>query len=229
MPGSSLLASLRTAYRVEVADHPDLVREAQRLRYQVFVRERAIFKPSSEDLLETDEFDAWSHHLLIRRCDDREAIGTARLVTPCADRPVSLPIQRVCSADHLGAIPLAGVGEISRFAISKYRRGGGDPRIDSLLLLTLVEGVLHLSLRLGLTHWCAVMERSLMRLLRSIGIHFTPLGPLVAYYGQRQPALAKIASVLEEGERQCPLYHEFVTRARHHGWRAPELAPLRPC
>lgn len=225
MAGSTLLASLRSSYRIEVADTPALVREAQRLRYQVFVRERAIFKPSSEDLLETDEFDAWSHHLLIRRRDDREAIGTARLVPSCADRPISLPIQRVCSPEHLNAIPLGAAGEISRFAISKTRRGGGDPRMNSLLLLTLVEGVLHLSLGLGLTHWCAVMERSLMRLLRGIGIHFSPLGPLVAYYGQRQPALAKIASVLEVGEQQCPLYHEFVTRTRHAA--RPALMQLR--
>ena len=226
MPASTLLASLRTAYRIEVADTPALVREALRLRYQVFVRERAIFKPGAEEPIETDEFDAWSHHLLIRRRDDREAIGTARLVTALPDRPVSMPIQRVCDPDLLAEIPLGHVGEISRFAISKHRRGGGDPRLDSLLLLTLVEGVLHLSLRLGLTHWCAVMERSLMRLLRSVGIHFTPVGPVIPYYGPRQPAVAKIASVLDEGERQCPLYHEFVTRARQHGWRPTQAMRL---
>ena len=196
------------------------MREAQRLRYQVFVRERAIFKPSSEELLERDEFDGWSHHLLIRNRDTRDVIGTARVVAPGGYRPDGLPIQRVCKAEYLGAIPLRTAGEISRFAISKHRRCGGDPRIDLLLLLTLVEGVLHLSLDLGLTHWCAVMERSLMRLLRSIGIHFAPVGPLITYYGQRQPAVAKIASVLDEGERQCPTYHAFVTRAWHPARRA---------
>jgi N-acyl amino acid synthase of PEP-CTERM/exosortase system len=225
MTGPMLLASLRASYIFEVANTPTLVKEAQKLRYQVFVRERGIFNAPSDEELETDEFDAWSHHLLIRRCEDRQVVGTARLVPFSADRAVSLPIQRVCSAERLSGIPLNNAGEISRFALSKDLRRGGDSRLNSLLILTLVEGVLHLSLGLGLTHWCAVMERSLMRLLRSVGIHFKAVGPMVSYYGQRQPAIAEIASLLSEGQQQRPAYYDFVT----HGPRpsgAPEIEEL---
>src|SRR3954454_1724840 len=39
----------------------------------------------------------------------------------------------------------------------------------------------------GLTHWCALMEPSLVRLLYATGVHFAPLGPMVDAYGRRQP------------------------------------------
>lgn len=207
------LAWLRNAYVIEPADTPELVAESQRLRHEVFVRERRIFAQAPGQSLEADAFDRWSRHLLIRRRSDREAIGTARLVLFRPDEPVTLPIQRVCNPDLLTTVPLRTAGEISRFALSKTRRGGDAAQTDSLLILTLVEGILHLSLELGLTHWCAVMERSLLRLLRSIGINFEPLGPVVSYYGQRQPAVAKIASLIAEGRHRRPDYYEFLTKA----------------
>lgn len=210
---SNLFPALRTAYSVEVARTPDQITEAQRLRYQVFVQERGIFTAQGPEPIETDEFDPWSHHLLIRRRADRAVVATSRLVTSTPERGPGLPIQRVCEVGRLGAIPLARAGEISRFAISKSRRGGADPRLEQMLLLTLVDGVLHLSLDLGLTHWCALMERSLIRLLQRIGICFEPVGPIIAHYGLRQPAVARIESILADGERRCPAHYDFVRRA----------------
>jgi N-acyl amino acid synthase of PEP-CTERM/exosortase system len=39
---------------------------------------------------------------------------------------------------------------------------------------------------------CAVMEPTLLRLLRRIGIHFIDLGPQVEYHGSRQPCYSHI-------------------------------------
>lgn len=206
----ALLTSLQAQYAIQAADTPALVQEAQQLRYQVFVRERGVIRAPAQQSVERDEFDGWSHHILLRRRDTQHAVGTARLVTFNPDRPACFPIQRVCNAEQLRGIPFETTGEISRFGLSRAGRGVGDARVDSLLMLKLVQGVLQRSLELGLTHWCAIMERSLLRLLRSIGIHFEPVGPMVEFYGLRQPAVTEIAPLLFEGRRRCPLFHDFL-------------------
>jgi N-acyl amino acid synthase of PEP-CTERM/exosortase system len=64
---------------------------------------------------------------------------------------------------------------------------------------------------MGLTHWIAVMERSLLRLHESNAIRFEPLGPLVSYHGIRQPASGAIQAVLARIRReQLPIW-QFLT------------------
>jgi len=49
---------------------------------------------------------------------------------------------------------------------------------------------------MGITHWVAVMEPTLLRLLRRSGIAFNLLGDPVEYHGLRQPCYAKIGDLL---------------------------------
>jgi N-acyl amino acid synthase of PEP-CTERM/exosortase system len=118
-------------------------------------------------------------------------------------------MQRVCEGRLLHDLPLRRTGEISRFAISKQRRLSYEHA--ALLRLALVRGFVQLSSEMGLTHWLAVMERSLMRLNQQNAIHFTPVGPLVSYHGIRQPAVGAISSVLARVRREQPPTWNFLT------------------
>jgi len=211
---SDVLSAIRREFAIELAETPDGLREAQRLRYQVFCLERGILPGQAEGALETDEYDARARHVVVRRRGSRELVGTVRLVLGSRDRPTQcLPMQRYCSPHLFKALPMETLGEISRFAISKERRGSGHPS-DSLLRLALMQGILRVSVERGLTHWCAIMERSLLRLLQATGVHFAPLGPMVEAYGLRQPSIAAIDLTLATGRHQCPEFYSFVTDVR---------------
>jgi N-acyl-L-homoserine lactone synthetase len=195
-------------FTIEVVNTPTQLREAFQLRYQVYCVERG-YEPGDEDE-ETDEFDAQSRHILLRRTSDGQVVGTVRLICPnTSNLSDSFPIQRLCETSLLAHVPLLTTGEISRFAISKERRGGRAELV--LLRLTILRGIVQLSWDLGLTTWLAVMERSLMRLHRTNEIHFQPIGPLVSYHGMRQPTIGVIQPVLDwVRQEQFPTW-DFLT------------------
>jgi len=57
------------------------IREAQRLRYQVFAEEMGAQTPGDEPGLDADLFDAHCEHLLVRDARSGEVVGTYRLLT----------------------------------------------------------------------------------------------------------------------------------------------------
>jgi N-acyl amino acid synthase of PEP-CTERM/exosortase system len=182
---------------IEIAQSPKQLSEVYQLRHQVYCLERG-FEPG-ENSEETDEFDCRSRHVLLRESTG-QVVGTVRIIAPDpANLAGSFPIQRLCDPGLLQALPLATAGEISRFAISKERRGR---RAEMLTRLALMRGVAQLSTEMGLTHWLAVMERGLIRLQHRNSIHFEPLGPLVSYHGIRQPAVGEIVTVVNRIRRE---------------------------
>ena len=64
------------------ARHLDEVREAQRLRHQVFVGEMGARLPASIPGHDVDLFDDYCEHLLVREAVSRQVIGTYRVLTP---------------------------------------------------------------------------------------------------------------------------------------------------
>lgn len=209
---SDTISVAKRDFVVEIAETTDALHEAQQLRYQVFCNERSIFsKAASSSSVEADEFDANSRHVVIRNRSSGEVVGTVRLVlTSATKRVISLPMQQYCDPAVFDNLPMRSTAEISRFALSKQRRSTNQPS-DSLLRLGLMQGILRLSGELRLTHWCAVMERSLLRLLGGAGVHFTPVGPMIEAYGLRQPSVAEISTVLTRGKHQCPDLYAFIT------------------
>lgn len=217
---SDAISAAKQDFAVEIAETDDAIHEAQQLRYQVFCNERNIFADRHESAVEADEFDLNSRHILIRNRHSGEVVGTVRLVLNSpGKRSNSLPMQRYCNPMVFDNLPMHSTAEISRFALSKQRRSPNHPS-DSLLRLGLMQGILRLSSDLKLTHWCAVMERSLLRLLQGAGVHFAPVGPMIELYGLRQPSIAEISTVLSRGKHQCPDLYAFITdglsRSHHH-------------
>lgn len=228
MDSACALRKFDQHYAIELATNTRQVRDAQTFRYQVFCREHHILTGDAEHSTESDEYDANARHVILRELKNRKIIGTVRLVLarPQATPNKIFPMQQVCDLSFFKTIPVETTAEISRFALSKTHRPQSS-RHEPLLRLALVSGILQLSVELGLTHWCAAMERSLLRLLGATGIHLTPIGPLVEYRGLRQPVLGKIETVLARGRRECPMFYNFVVQRNHLSGPPPLTKPVK--
>lgn len=204
-------AAFRREFVVTIAQHPDEIEEAFRLRHQVYCLERG-FEEATPAGIEQDEFDRYARHVIARDRRTGEVVGTVRLILPRhgVNHRDSMPVRRLCDPALLHSLPLSTTAEVSRFAISRERR---DSKSESagLLRLGLVQGSVRVSRDLGLTHWCAVMERSLLRLMRSTAVRFAPIGPPVEYHGLRQPCAAHIGTVMAEMAEQQPVLWDLVT------------------
>lgn len=164
---------------------------------------------SGRNGLETDHFDSVSRHVLLRHHPTGRPIGTVRLVIPNLNGRASvLPMQEVAD---LPSLPGARVAEVSRFALSKTLR---PPNAAGCFArLALIRGIVRLSAQMKLTHWCALMEPKLLRLLGTSGIHFRPVGGLIDHHGLRQPSFIDLNEMLERVRREKPTVWDFITGA----------------
>lgn len=74
--------------KVSWAKHQDEVREAQRLRYEVFVNEMGARLPATLLNHDIDLFDDYCEHLLVRDGETETVIGTYRVLTPAQAKRV---------------------------------------------------------------------------------------------------------------------------------------------
>lgn len=203
------LAAAGKELEIEIATSDAQIQEAQRLRYKVYCEERG-FEPG-ENGLEQDTFDRLSRHVLVRSRLTGEVLGTVRVVLGCAaDGAASFPMNRVCEQYVLAPLPAIATGEISRFALTRDRPGV-SAAASALMRIFLMRGIVTVSGEHNLTHWCAIMERSLLRLLRATAIHFEHVGPAVEYHGTRQPAVGAISTVLGRMRIEKPQVWSFIT------------------
>jgi N-acyl amino acid synthase of PEP-CTERM/exosortase system len=171
------------------------------------------------------------------------------LVLPDREHPEApFPIEQNCAASLesnaalVKGIPRSSVAEISRFAVSKEfkRRLGeagtvagvaadpnedqktdtGNRRVLPHLVLGLFAAIVKMSAEEKITHWYAVMDRSLLRLLSRFGIEFIPIGGLVDYHGLRQPCYGSVDMVLEGIWKKHPDIWQLIT-ADGTVWPAP--------
>ncbi|GAC1337511.1 MAG: hypothetical protein NVSMB18_02520 [Acetobacteraceae bacterium] len=203
------IASAREELIVEIARTPEQVLEAKQLRFKVYCEERG-YEPGDGGI-EQDEYDDNARHVLVRSRVTGEVYGTVRIVlSNDQDTGLGFPMARVCDDYVLGPLPQGATGEISRFALTRDRTGI-SPGTAALMRLCLIQGIVQVSGELGLTHWCAIMERTLLRLLRSTSIYFLPVGPTVEYHGTRQPAIWTLSDGLERMRRENPQIWAFLT------------------
>ena len=209
-----------------------IIEAIYRLRYQVYVNEWGF--ESAEDHpsgLEKDCYDRHSRYFYARHGSENNIIGTARIILP-SNRP--LPIQEHFDVDDYFTNTCdRRIGEISRLAISKdFRRRAIDrvifnkdnAGIDGFVhnqetlsnIVTerrkcehdLIRGIYLLiyrdSIKLGLTHWCAVMAKGLYVVLGRWGIRFEKIGHEKNYHGLRAPYMISIKSLEESLKKKNP-------------------------
>jgi N-acyl amino acid synthase of PEP-CTERM/exosortase system len=199
------------------ADTPDLQKKSYRLRYQVYCLEKGYENPRNfPDGLEIDSFDSHSMHMLLEHSPSGHGVGTVRLVLPIAERPEwSFPLQLVCAQNGISTskwFPVHQTAEMSRFCISKRLRtdqsicgeskasGASQAALD--MTFGLMEGIVRRSAEAGITHVCAAMEPSLLRLFSRFSIYFRPFGPLLNYHGKRQPCWVNLLVGLDRVYRE---------------------------
>ena len=90
------------------------------------------------------------------------------------------------------------------------------------ITLGLFVAVVRMSAEHGITHWCAVMEPALLRLLRRFSVRFDLAGSLIDYRGKRQPCVAAVDAILARGYHEC---HDAWKLATQNGtvWPAPTV------
>ncbi|MFQ5559958.1 MAG: PEP-CTERM/exosortase system-associated acyltransferase [Nitrospinota bacterium] len=124
---NTLSEAFNANYKIVSASSEELLKESQRLRYQVFCAERTIFDGKNfKEGLETDEFDSRSIHSFIRSNETGLAVASVRLVLADTEELSKFfPIEKYCGV-HLkkgnfepGTFSRESLAEISRFAISK--------------------------------------------------------------------------------------------------------------
>lgn len=207
--------------------------EAFRLRYQVYCKENDFEDPSdSPDGFEQDQLDAHALHTLLMHRPSETFVGTVRLILPDAEEHgLEFPIRTVCDENLLREnnenLPQNYTAEISRFAVSKdFRRRDGDEqstvggynddedprRLIPHISLGLMQAIVDMARRGGVTHLCAMMEPSLLRMLSRLGIHFNNLGPKVEYHGTRQPCYSNLDLLLTRTWIERREVWEILTR-----------------
>lgn len=230
-----LLRQFDLHFETLTADTPELVPLAQRVRYQVYCVENRFENPADHsDALERDEFDSHAVHSLLVDRQTRDVLGTVRLVLPLSDAPHdSFAIQRLSDHSLLKGsrhLPLHSAAEVSRFSLSREfgRRAAtkkesfrkftdtawGEPlphRSGPLMRLGLIQALVRMSMQQGITHWLAVMEPRLLRMLAAMAIHFEPLGGMVEYHGRRQPCFCNLAEVLQRVKIERPTFWTVLT------------------
>lgn len=232
------LADFENYFEILPAENSELIALSQRLRYQVYCVEHAFLNPHDyPNELERDDYDQRAVHSVLRHRLTGLPVATVRLVLADEHEPQRpFPIEtcdilRRAIRDQAWRVPRHALGEISRFAVSKeFRRRmkeartshglnavlNGDATMPTKsrvphIAVGLFKAICEMSVSQQVTHWYAVMEPSLLRLLGQLGIEFTPVGPLVDYHGLRQPCIAVGENVLA-GLRRCrPSLWEFVT------------------
>jgi len=213
------------------ADTPGLLDRVYALRYQVYCVENAFEDPAQNlGAREIDADDDRAVHILLIHRQTGEAAGTARVIFPDQSQRRPLPVERIIDpvgSRQFARLPSPSTGEVSRFAVSKaFRRrrgedryadvganesprrsGSAEQRVMPFITFGLMRGIVGVCLESGITHVTAVMEPPLIRLLKRFGLDFQSVGGLVDYHGIRQPCVARLCDLIDQGrEERSPLW-----------------------
>lgn len=226
-------------FSVVLADTPKLQEQVYRLRYQVYCVEHRFENPNHHFTREEiDEYDSHSVHAALVHRASGSVCGCVRLILP--RQGGQLPITRFVSEQVGAALRTRRTAEVSRYAVSKaFRRRTGESeypdvhfgdlgpaelrRLMPHITLGLMLAVATLSEQYGVSDLAAVMAPALLRLLRTCGMEFLPLGPLVEHHGTRQPCSASVADLLDGVRAKNPAYFDVI----RYGLNTARVNPAR--
>lgn len=216
---AQLHRSFKQYFQVVPALTDDLIREAQKIRHEVYCRELG-WEPLQDDGLEKDSYDANSLHCLLKSVVNNRYIGCIRLVLPTAEGAgAMLPFQQTCGAGLDSGHPSAAglqsgtVAEVSRLAIiADYRRRrneqgrpvavpDGDDysherRKFPFIPVGLYLGMMYMAQKRGIDTLYFLTEPLLARHFSMLGGKLLPVGQPIEHRGQRVPYVMKVSEVL---------------------------------
>ncbi|MCW8091303.1 PEP-CTERM/exosortase system-associated acyltransferase [Alteromonas sp. ASW11-130] len=194
-----------------IASSPSLEEMSYRIRHNVYCDELN-FEEARESGMETDEFDDYSLHCLIKHTTTDEYAGTVRLVRPTQEGQ-ELPIEKYCISsinnDSLNPrnFNRLNICEISRLAVPKrFRRREMDKydgaavgvinqqtyselelRCFPFIAVGLYFAAAATAIERDVQHAYVMMEPRLARSMSFVGIKFEQIGPVINYHGRRAP------------------------------------------
>lgn len=167
----------------------ELFKECLSLRHQTFVEETKIFESEGEDF-----HDKNSRHILLKHLPSDRYIGCARLILNKPTPTMSKLVVKKEYREYYNKLKYHDVAEISRLCIPRDSIKDLDLKI--LPSLPLFIGIIEASLKSGITHWTAHMEKRLNKLLKRYGLDLHPIGDEQEYFGKRVPYMSKIEDVI---------------------------------
>ena len=208
----NIVENFSSYFDVVYANTAALLSAVYKIRYDVFCEELKLEEGCPKDV-EKDEFDAYSHHFLLRHKRSGEFAGTVRFVIPPAENTsLMLPFEKYClSAFNKRIIDPAKLqrgnfGEVSRLAVpARFRKRVGEsgkpyivdavestskanekrlfPYISVGLYLTCAALFVHRQLDYAFV----MVEPRLARSMARVGIKFEQAGDVTDYHGKRAP------------------------------------------
>jgi N-acyl amino acid synthase of PEP-CTERM/exosortase system len=231
-----------TEFTFRLVTSEETLQKIYHLRYQVYCEECGFIDPHEcPDGFEKDKYDAYSLHFVAE--DSNGIIGTTRLIL---ESPYGLPIERKCRDNlkfDIKILERSQIAEISRLAISKlYRRRRNDGMyygrdyadtaakekrelIQRIRPMTfgLYREIYQECRRRGITHWFALMEKTLWALLNMHNFVFHPIGPEIDYYGLVRPYVCNIKELERMVSQKSPHFLEYFLDGLE-----PEYRPTLP-
>ena len=219
------------AFTVVPADTHELRDCVHKLRYQAYCIENPFEDATRHPRkLETDEYDERAVHSLLVHSPTNIPVGSVRLIIhDDGEETDPLPIHHACgeleTLDDLCA-PGRRVGEVSRFCLSREALGEAQqivraewgvtrvPRAhDSFTAtLSLLSAVVGMAVMEDVSHICALMAPTLLRLFAGFGLRLAPLGPAVEHHGLRMPVYSHLGDLLAGARRVRPDAWALITR-----------------
>jgi N-acyl amino acid synthase of PEP-CTERM/exosortase system len=203
----SLIESYQKYFYVVRADTPELLEQAFKLRYEVYINDcdYKFHNPYELKKIEKDSYDEQAQHCLFFHKLTNAPIAYVRLIPYCETSGMLLPIENFgidFNQRTIRKLRTLKVGEVSRMSIHPlFRRRLSDQieqpyntetsnnkrcRINYLpMCLVLACGVLMFDNKLEYT--VALMEKRLVILLKKYGVVYKQIGYPVIFNGIRAP------------------------------------------
>ena len=212
MQTESLTEHFKQYFSLQLADSKTLKETVYKIRYDVYCDELKYEQNCPKDC-EKDQFDEYSHHVLIKHLSSNRFAGCSRLVTPPSHSHFLLPFEDCCLSsidlEKFKRLEKDGkdyIGEISRLAVHRdFRRRAGESsnpygvnikqsqlkispqelRFFPFIAVSLYLASASIALDHGLKYVVVMMEPRLARLMSRFGIRFSQIGNVMDYHGKR--------------------------------------------
>lgn len=192
-------------YQARIAYMQEQRNETFRLRHKVYCEELR-YEPERPNRQEYDQFDSRAIHCAITHTDSNMLAGTVRLITSATPEQL-LPVECYFAGTFTNAalapanFPRHHICEISRLAVPEYiRQNQGIEAPNECSGLHTLHGqcrkLVSVALYLLATLMCVrderyhayvMIEPSLARILKRVGIHFIQIAEAIDFNGRRAP------------------------------------------
>ncbi|MCB1774227.1 MAG: PEP-CTERM/exosortase system-associated acyltransferase [Gammaproteobacteria bacterium] len=221
-------------FRVCYADTSAGVALHQRIRYQVFCRDKGFEDPDAFPRAEeADAFDDQSVHFVVQDKRTGRWVAATRLVLPKRNR--LLPVDALSAFDRRRVPePTAQIGEVSRFCVMNSLPSATElatnladwPARTSLELgnvvsserLEVILGMLRatsiFALKRRMEWFVVFINHAFARILRGLGIVMRQVGPVVEHRGLRTAYLINARESILSVSQKSTNMREFFRRSR---------------